>query len=242
MIGQTSYNTKLFGLRRAGHFNAIMQVPARLYEAIEAYFITLVVELENDNDICGSMELGAGCDDEPTPNEPRATRRFAATVPGLISYLGADRALFFEIRSTDKHKDRFPEESVHYIRQACLLIEDETIQTALLGRGNPAFAKFLLSAYNDASEKTITEQTVNHNHLHITLAEPDSIEAGLGERFRRESERLKGNTSSLINKKIVLGEAAEQARSEITDSEESGEAPLDVEWEDVAEDNDDDFI
>lgn len=234
---------RVFNIRRSGYFKQLMMIPERLYEALQGYFLSLnLLEVENELGFDPQTDARIHEQSGDVSFEPR--KRLAATVPGLISYLGADRTLFFEIRSSDKHSDRYPSESVHYIRQACLLIEDETIQAAIIGKGNPAFAKFLLSAYNDASEKTVSETVSTHNHLHISLAQPDSIDIGLGEQFRRESKRLEGKTSCLINKRIDLGEIAEDAR--ITSSgPESGDATdaIDVQFEEVPDDlGDDDFI
>lgn len=230
---------RLVTIRRKGYFKQLMYVPERLYETIVGYF-TAVCSSEEElygTDIIQELTgVPAGHNDiSDTNSTPRS--KVVPTVPGLINYLGADRSHFLEVKDSDKHADAYPEESIHYIRQACLAIEDETIQLTVTGKGNPAFSKFLLSAYNGANEKTVSETTTNHNHLHITLAKPDSIEEGLGEQFRRESERLKGNTSRLVNKKIALGEIAETAREEIS-GEESGPV-INVQFEEI---DDDDYV
>lgn len=222
-------------LRRSGEFIALMQNPERVLNTLNGYFMKMLIE-DPEPDPDGIINEFLPDADLHSHARPRPT------VPGLISYLGADRALFFELKGTDKHMDRFPADSIHYVRQACLIIEDSTIQEVLCKRGNPAFAKFLLSAYNDASEKSIQQQEVTHNHLHITLATPDSVKSGLGDQFRREAQCLEGKTSALINKRIDLGKIGQEEDSDFERhlKPESGEA-IDVTWADVTPEDDDDM-
>lgn len=213
-------------MRRAGYFTALMKFPDRVLTALDGYFTMLIMELEDTDtyyaDVNGELKS------EKEVSLP--------TLPGLMAYLGATRAEFNKLVFTEKLEDKYPADSIYYLRQAVSLIEDDMIQLALKKKIDAPFTKYLLSSYMGVTDRSSAETaSAGQNHLHIYLANPEMITAGLAERFRHEQACLEGREHEFINKSIELEDKANLNKN----ADDGRDAtPIDVEWAEVTPEED----